>query len=110
MHKENLQAALDILFNFDWFAKLALPLWRIMGSAKITATNENAKYRVRIANGTHTVYADEPLPQGGGDTGLNPYELLLSSLGACTAITLRMYAERKGWDTGKISTETALTA
>ena len=54
-------------------------------------------YAVRIEAGGHALVADEPPAQGGKDAGPAPYDLLLASLGACTAITLRMYAERKGW-------------
>lgn len=50
-----------------------------------------------IKTGRHTLRADEPVEAGGTDTGPNPYELLLAALGACTAITLRLYADRKGW-------------
>jgi putative redox protein len=54
-------------------------------------------YRVDARAGTHQLVADEPAATGGGDLGPAPFELLLSALAACTATTLRMYAERHGW-------------
>jgi putative redox protein len=50
-----------------------------------------------ITVGPHHLLADEPEDHGGSDAGPNPYELLLASLGACTGMTLRMYADRKQW-------------
>ena len=46
---------------------------------------------------SHRMLADEPLELGGADAGATPYEYLLAGLGACTAMTLRLYADRKGW-------------
>ena len=57
----------------------------------------DAPYAVTVRMAHHTLTADESVKIGGGDTGPSPFDLLLSSLGACTAITLRMYAERKKW-------------
>jgi putative redox protein len=54
-------------------------------------------YQVALTSRGHTLLCDEDLDDGGGDAGMSPFGLLLSSLGACTVITLRMYAERKGW-------------
>lgn len=54
-------------------------------------------YAVEIQTGHHRLVADEPKALGGGDTGPPPFGLLVSALGACTAATLKMYAERKGW-------------
>lgn len=53
----------------------------------------------------HSILADEPEGAGGDDRGMTPYELLLAALGACTAMTLRLYAERKGWDLQDVSVE-----
>ncbi|MGD8702403.1 MAG: bifunctional alpha/beta hydrolase/OsmC family protein [Desulfosarcina sp.] len=57
----------------------------------------NTGYRTEISAGSHRLVADEPVDVGGTDNGPTPYELLVAGLGACTAMTLRMFADRKGW-------------
>ncbi|MCI0524889.1 MAG: OsmC family protein, partial [Acidobacteria bacterium] len=52
-------------------------------------------FRAQITAGEHTIIADEPEGAGGADLGMSPYDLLLSALGACTAMTLKMYIDRK---------------
>jgi putative redox protein len=66
------------------------------------ATTCATGYAQAIHAGSHRLTADEPRSNGGTDTGPAPYALLLSALGACTSITLRMYADRKGWPLGAI--------
>ena len=56
-----------------------------------------AGYANLIQAGPHLLWADEPVSVGGTDSGPNPYDLLLASLGACKSMTLRMYADRKDW-------------
>jgi putative redox protein len=55
------------------------------------------KFQQRIEVGPNTLLADEELSVGGTDTGPAPHELLLSALGACTSMTVKVYADRKGW-------------
>ncbi|MBO9731214.1 MAG: OsmC family protein [Chitinophaga sp.] len=62
-------------------------------------------YQVSISTRDHRWLADEPEEVGGGDTGPQPGELLLSSLAACTAITVKMYANRKKWPVENIEVE-----
>ncbi|TAJ45952.1 MAG: OsmC family peroxiredoxin [Chitinophagaceae bacterium] len=68
-----------------------------------TASIASIAYRVEIRNGRHELTADEPLNLGGGDTGPTPDELLEAALASCTAITLRMYANRKEWPVTEIN-------
>jgi putative redox protein len=65
--------------------------------AHASAKLAEARYAVDIRTGHHSLTGDEPVSAGGGDTGPSPFGFVLAGLGACTAITLRMYAERKGW-------------
>lgn len=67
-----------------------------------SVVKSSAGYAQQIEAGHHRLTADEPAGHGGTDTGPSPYALLLSALGACTSITLRMYADRKGWTLGEI--------
>jgi len=67
------------------------------GDAQVTVRIGTDHYSADVQAGGHGLKADEPAAAGGQDTGPDPYALLLSSLGACKAITMRMYADRKGW-------------
>ena len=63
----------------------------------VTASIAGTPYQVSLSDGKHHWLADEPAEVGGGDSAATPMDLLLSSLGACTAITLILYAQRKHW-------------
>ncbi|MGO3109165.1 OsmC family protein [Sphingobacterium sp. JB170] len=66
-------------------------------------------YKVEITSPTgNCVIADEPADKGGKDLGFSPKELLASALAACTSATVKMYAERKGWDLQEVQLEIAL--
>lgn len=54
-------------------------------------------FRAEVQVAGHHLTVDEPVPVGGGDAGPSPYEMLLAALGACTAMTLRLYADRRKW-------------
>lgn len=66
-------------------------------------------YTTHIQSATNAIVADEPIGDGGMDKGFAPAELLASSLGACTVITLRMYADRKEWPVTEIQVEVSFT-
>ena len=68
------------------------------------------RYTHDVKTGRHTLTVDEPETQGGQDMGPSPQELLAASLASCTAITMEMYAKRKGWDVGDVEVECNYTA
>ena len=74
----------------------------------INATLDGTPYTTRMESRGITAIADEPPDHGGQDLGLRPHELLLGALASCTAITMRMYAERKQWDVGPIHVEAVM--
>ena len=63
----------------------------------VSVVSERSGYVQNISIGPHLLHADEPRGNGGSDTGPNPYELLMAALGACTSMTVQMYAERRRW-------------
>lgn len=73
--------------------------------AKVTAKISKEKYRTVISTDTHRFVTDEPMSLGGKDLGADPSELLSASLAACSVATMKMYADRKGWDMEEANVE-----
>jgi uncharacterized OsmC-like protein/alpha-beta hydrolase superfamily lysophospholipase len=71
-------------------------------AVRVTETR-GGKFQQAIAVGPHRIVADEPVAVGGLDSGPNPYDLLLAGLGACTAMTIRLYADRKNLPLERVS-------
>lgn len=70
-------------------------------SSTVNLTNRNYLAEAKMRN--HFAVIDEPVDKGGDDNGPTPVEYLLTAIGSCVSITLRMYAERKNWDLGEIT-------
>ena len=76
-----------------------------MGNQVIVKERAGGIYTQDVIARTHKIYADEPESLGGADLGLSPFELVCAGLGACTNITLRMYAQRKEWPVTNIAVD-----
>lgn len=75
-------------------------------TTQVTVTESgNGPYGQIVTAGHHVQAADEPERVGGHDTGLSPFEFVMAGLGACTAMTIRMYAERHGWPLKRVSVQ-----
>jgi putative redox protein len=76
---------------------------------KVTARRDGTSLKHTVQARDHLITVDEPLDTGGEDTGPDPRELLAVSLASCTAITMEMYAARKGWDIGHVEVDVEYT-
>ncbi|MDR3025768.1 MULTISPECIES: OsmC family protein [unclassified Chryseobacterium] len=74
----------------------------------VKASLGKTKYYTEVTAGENQIITDEPIDKGGQNKGLNPMEILATSLASCTAATLRMYIERKEWDVENINVEVEL--
>jgi putative redox protein len=70
---------------------------------------QREKYTHDVKAGDHTITVDEPVSSGGDDAGPSPQELLAAALASCTAVTMEMYAQRKGWDTNGLAVDVQYT-
>lgn len=80
----------------------------IIAKCSVLGAAEDPDYRQVVRCGRHELLCDERPARGGADAGPMPFEYLLCGLGACTSITLRMYAKRKGWEIGSVAVSLAL--
>ena len=74
-----------------------------MSGVVVVAENGQGRYQQAVTVGQHQLIADEPISVGGADAGPAPFDFIMAGLGACTSMTLRMYAERKGLALTRIS-------
>jgi|SRR5690348_855926 len=71
--------------------------------SEVTVSGSAKGFAQNITNGSNHLVADEPISAGGTGTGLDPHELLIAALGACTSMTVSMYARRKDWPLESVS-------
>ena len=80
-----------------------------MKTVKVVARRRDGFTHDVEVEGGHTLVIDEPVDEGGADRGPSPTRTLGAALAACTAITAEMYADRKGWDLGKLEVEVGIS-
>jgi uncharacterized OsmC-like protein len=68
-----------------------------MANNEVVVASTAEPFQQLVSAGAHRLVADEPVANGGADAGPNPYDLLLAALGACTSMTINVYARRKKW-------------
>jgi uncharacterized OsmC-like protein len=78
------------------------PEWDIPPGTIVVAETGEGVFTQDLLDGRHHLLADESVVAGGDDLGPDPYELLLMALGACTSMTMRLYARRKQWPLAKV--------
>ena len=101
----NYVAAMVAAWASRFLPLLMVDLPQIEVAEGVIATDTRAgKYQVEIRSGDHTFFADEPASVGGLGTGLSPFELVSAGLAACTVMTMRLYADRKGFPLERAST------
>ena len=71
--------------------------------SEVTVSGSAKGFAQEISNGTNHIVADEPISAGGTGAGLDPHELLIAAFGACTSMTVAMYARRKDWPLESVS-------
>lgn len=83
---------------------------KVVARRKVTEGNRSGGFAHEIdIEGGHTIVVDEPHDSGGTDTGPSPGRLLAASLASCTAVTMEIYAERKGWEIGAVEVDVDAT-
>jgi putative redox protein len=71
----------------------------------VVSETGDGRFTQEVRSGRHVLVSDEPRSVGGNDQGPGPYEYLLAGLGACTSMTIRMYAEHKGWPLERVAVQ-----
>jgi putative redox protein len=101
----NYAAAMLAVWASRFLPRLSDDLPQVEIAEGVTATETLAgKFQLKVRSGKHTLLADEPASVGGLGTGLSPYELVSAGLAACTVMTMRLYANRKGFPLERAST------
>jgi len=99
----NLAALLSLWISQHLPPSVSDGLAQQAGAAVIVRETGTGRLSNEIAISKHRMLSDEPVSGGGNDQGPSPYEFLLAGLGACTSMTLRLYAERKGWPLERVT-------